>query len=243
MIFIASKNLEDRLGYFPRIRSKELLNGKELNEVSFFHFESNIDMKFMRKFFERTITPELRQSFTQDYEFVFTPTKSSAISEHRLAMKSNLNISTLVDMDSDVNNNRISRLDNIRSTKYACTLFTIQFLEQDKQLDQKSLCQFIRKLTRTNQKRAEEIISDAKKKTMEVLVKGHRGSEQLFAEAEIKNPLNDHALVDAILEVVDQSKFNKGRIGRELEKNARSDENGLLKRILFEMINDLNRER
>ena len=238
---IAKSELSARSDYFPRVKSKALLNDVNIDKVNFLHFESLIDMMFIRSFIGKLSNHGSKIQSDNQIEYVFTPKKLDAIKEHRDALKRGLNISSLVDMDSDVNGKMIGKTKRIHTSKYACTIITIQFLKGEMNLDHEYLSETIKQISGlSNEKRINRIISNAIKNTYERLCKGNSNTKALFSEHGLQNPLNDHELASAIrTEMKRQESFDK-RIEKKLRKFASKDENGLLGNIVKTMISELN---
>lgn len=239
--FIAKSKLSARPDYFPRVKSKDLLNGNKIHSVKFLHFESHVDMNFIRSFVNNIPSRTNKTPPASEIEYVFTPTKLEAIKEHRDALKMGLNVSSLVDMDSDINCNMIRKTKRIHTSRYACTIITIQFLKDEMILDFDYLFKTINKISGlSNEKRIKRIISNAINNTIERLCKGNTNTKTLFSEQNLQNPLNDHELAAAIVTEMKKPEYFSKKIEKELRKYAANDTNGLLGIIVDKMISELN---
>ena len=249
MIFIARKNrndLEMRNDHFPRYRAKAQIKGESLEDKPFLHFESPNDMGFMKRFYEIWSKNEGWSDYEQTINFVFTHTKSDAIKEHEGAIKKDLLVSTLVDMDHDLNDKDFRGVKNVHSTKYACTLFTLQFIKNEKKLDFQKLQSFIEEISGLEHKQCEDIIQGALHGTSTRLNKWRPYITENFNKKKVQYPLNDHELAEAITRASGVSEDSES-FNREVRKNeeklrahALQDSNGLVRTLLNRMLEDLS---
>jgi len=247
--FIARKNpndLDNSLSNFSRRRAKAILTSEDLSKIPFMHFESPTDRKFFQKISSQILTNNSKLSHC---DFVYTHTKRYAIKEHRDALKNGLNVCTLVDMDHDVGGEMIGNTKKIHTTKYACTLYTMQFIKNEKELDKKHLKKIIKKIcSEKNDAKINSIIDNALTITEQSLVGGDKKAREILKQYELEEPLNDHALCEAIVENewkgTDRQEAMKKTglqkmFERYLQKQALNDRNGLIKHLLKRMLNDL----
>jgi len=247
--FIARKNpndLDNSLSNFSRRRAKAILTSEDLSKIPFMHFESPTDRKFFQKISSQILTNNSKLSHC---DFVYTHTKRYAIKEHRDALKNGLNVCTLVDMDHDVGGEMIGNTKKIHTTKYACTLYTMQFIKNEKELDKKHLKKIIKKIcSEKNDAKINSIIDNALTITEQSLVGGDKKAKEILKQHELENPLNDHALCDAIFENEwrgdkwQEELTERGLLRRfehKLRMQAMKDQNGLIKQLLNRMLNDL----
>lgn len=164
------------------------------------HFESLGDSQFFKRFVRIWNEAEVFGSTPiEDHEFVFTRTKNEAIKEHKLALKQKINVSTLVDMDHDVTSRRLRNLESIHSTKPACTLHTIQFLESESSgLNRAHLIRIIREQGDFTDEECDQIIERAHKTTLSKLEGPASEEEKTELRDQITFPLNDHMLARSI---------------------------------------------
>ena len=242
MIFIAKSDLSTRADYFPRVKSKDLFDNKSIENVRFLHFESNLDMTFIRRFIEKN-KPNKNQlnNIHKNIGYVFTPKKMDAIKEHRDALKMGLNVSSLVDMDSDIECKMIGKSKRIHSSKYACTILTIQFLKENMVLNYDHLYATIKQISGlSNKNRIDRIISNAIENTYDRLSSGNAKTRVLFDEHGLQNPINDHELATAIVVETKKQEYWTKKYEKKLRTHALEDSNGLLGNIVGEMIGELN---
>ena len=249
MIFIARENrndLEKRNDHFARYRAKAHIKGESLEDKPFLHFESPTDMDFMKKFYKIWSKNEGWSDYEQTINFVFTHTKSDAIKEHEGAIKKGLLVSTLVDMDHDLNDKDFRGVKNVHSTKYACTLFTLQFIKNEKKLDSQKLQSFIEEISGLEHKQCEDIIQGALHGTSTRLNRWAHYIMENFNKKKVQYPLNDHELVNAILrasginENTHDWKLQVRETDEKLRAHALQDSNGLVRTLLNKMIADLS---
>ena len=185
----------------------------------------------------------------EDHEFVFTRTKTEAIKEHRLALKQKINVSTLVDMDHDVTSRRLRNLESIHSTKPACTLHTIQFLESESSgLDRAHLIRIIREQGDFTDEECDQIIERAHKTTLSKLEGPASEEEKTELRDQIPFPLNDHMLARSIAIGLGDIKYEDPRVGNDkfiyniedrIAAQSISDPNGRLRKLAVAMFEDV----
>lgn len=251
MIFIAN-NVFNRVNEFKRIKTKSILNGKPLNGQLFLHFEARNDSLFMKSFLRVwSRNGAFDENLVKQIKFVYTPKKSNAISEHKDALEMGLNISTLVDMDHDIKEKSLKGLEKIHSTKYACTLFTMQFIDDKKNMDQEILLNVIQGITKLDDNKCNRIVKQALENTSIRLNKWRPYIMDDFAKRNITQPLNDHEVAFAILAeqgvkptlqpYSKDTQFMQQMYGIEekIRAYALIDQNGLVRRLLKNMLTDL----
>ena len=185
----------------------------------------------------------------EDHEFVFTRTKTEAIKEHRLALKQKINVSTLVDMDHDVTSRRLRNLESIHSTKPACTLHTIQFLEREGSgLNRAHLIRIIREQGDFTDEECDQIIERAHKTTLSKLERPASEEEKTELRDQIPFPLNDHMLARSIAIGLGDIKYEDPRVGNDkfiyniedrIAAQSISDPNGRLRKLAVAMFEDV----
>jgi hypothetical protein len=249
VIFIAKIELQERQDYFPRVRAKAQIKGELLTKIPFLHFESVVDMKFVRKHMKNHEgSGFLETENFQMTEFVFTHKKNDTITEHRKALKSGLTVSTLVDMDWDASNSHWAfELKHIHSTRYACTLFTMQFLKESKILDLEILIRVVKDISNIkDMNKIQKIIDNAIENTSKRLQRAHVRAMEIMDQEGISSPLNDHELAMAITRGMgfqDDSKDFKSkskRVEKKLQDKALEDSNGYLIILLKKMLDDVS---
>jgi len=251
VIFIAS-NAFDRVDKFKRIKAKSLFGGKPIRELSFLHFEARNDLIFIKNFMHKwALAGEFDLKWIKQFNFVYTPKKSDAISQHKDALEMGLNVSTLVDMDYDFRDKTFNGINKIHSTKYACTLFTIQFIKDEKELDFEKLENVIQSISSMDGPACKRIIAQALENTSSRLNKWRPWIMDDFAKKKIYNPLNDHELAFAILEesgvkanttkYQDDPNFMEKvyALEEKIRAHAMVDSNGLLRNLLKRMVNEI----
>lgn len=219
---------------------------EDISGIPFLHFESVNDMKLMREFFQ-TVYPRDQisdKNFKNLPEFVFTPTKSDTIREHRDALQNKMKISTLVDMDSDHANKEIKEMDSIHSTRYACTLLTIQFMEGLKGIDIDFLNEVIGMVSEFKPSQLDDIRERAINRTWERLIKGNKYAKDNFEKKKLHSPLNDHSLAEAI--AIEQQgtpepeQKHIKEVEKVLKRTAIKDQNDRLQELMRTMLQDLS---
>ena len=243
----------NRINEFKRVKAKSVLNGKPLNRQLFLHFEARNDSLFMKSFLRNwSQNGTFERSFVKAINFVFTPKKSDAISEHKDALGMGLNVSTLVDMDHDVKNKALKGLEKIHSTRYACTLFTMQFIHENKNMDEKILLSVIQAITGFDDNRCKIIIQQALENTSIRLNKWRPYIMEEFAKKKITRPLNDHEVAYAILaeQGVEPTMLPYSQdkqfmrqmydVEEKIRAHALIDQNGMVRSLLKKMLMDLD---
>jgi len=176
-------------------------------------------------------------------EFVFTHTKRETIQEHRNAIQNNMKISTLVDMDDDHKNKKIRNIDSIHSTRYACTLLTVQFMEGMKGINTDFLDKVIGMVSEFKPSQRDDIRERAINRTWERLIRSNKYAKDNFQNKKLHTPLNDHSLAEAI--AIEQygcpepSRRDVENIEKILKKTAMQDRNGMLQQLMRTMLHDL----
>lgn len=256
MIFIADKtstkprkrqnvnDLETRQSHLARRMAKATLTGTDFSSVKFLHFESFWDMEFIRRFLQLWSkagyyeTKEIR-----NFDFVFTWGKSDAIKQHKQAIDENLKIVTLVDMDHDNRNSDFKTINGVFSTRFACTLTTIQFLKNNKNLDKNMLLHVVKEITKFDEQKCNIVINRALELTQERLKRWTRWNvSEEFRNSKIIDPLNDHDLVQSIENELVSSGigFKKRSVEDKIKLHANNDQNKKLRLLLSKMMNHLS---
>lgn len=250
MVFIARENrndLERRNDHFARFRAKALIKGESLEDKPFLHFESPIDMAFMKNFYDIWSENEGWSDYEQTINFVFTHTKLDAIKQHRKAVKK-LTVSTLVDLDHDFIEDQWyynqKTLPRLHSTKYACTLSTMQFLDGNRGIDREILIRVIKEISGVLD--VEYILKEAVDGTLKRLSKMNKKIVEDLNSVKVNSPLNDHELAEAITRASgvseDCESFNweVRKNEKKLRAHALQDSNGLVRTLLSRMLEDLS---
>lgn len=176
-------------------------------------------------------------------EFVFTHSKNDAIDEHRDAIQNKMTISTLVDMDADHKNKKIRDIDSIHSTRYACTLLTVQFMEGGKGINIDYLNKVIRMVSEFKPSQCDDIRQRAIERTWERLLRSNKYAKDNFENKKLHTPLNDHSLAAAIAieqyGVQEPSERDVREVEKILMKTAIKDQNGMLQKLMRTMLQDL----
>lgn len=202
-------------------------------------------MELMRGFFKILyLTGQLKDmNFEVLPEFVFTHSKYDAIQEHRDAIQNKMTISTLVDMDADHKNKKIRDIDSIHSTRYACTLLTVQFMEGGKGINIDYLNKVIRMVSEFKPSQCDDIRQRAIERTWERLLKSNKYAKDNFKDKKLHTPLNDHSLAEAIAieqyGVREPSKRDVREVEKILKKTAIKDQNGMLQELMRTMLQDV----
>ena len=189
------------------------------------HFEAYPDMELIENFVEQnqsilTTFGNLSNSLLYN----FTVKKTDAIKLHKLALDINMNISTLVDMDYDINQEKTIKVEGldeiitrVHSTFPSCVLETYVFYD-DTKLDDQRLIHFLRSFEQLKEASEEDLssIKDiAIEKTWKRLMNGYYMNhnknrsdkkpvylKKVFKKKKIKSPLNDHSLVETLMEKI-----------------------------------------
>lgn len=202
-------------------------------------------MELMRGFFKILYrTGQLKDiNFEILPEFVFTHSKHDAIEEHREAIQNKMTISTLVDMDADHKNKKIRDIDSIHSTRYACTLLTVQFMEGMKGMNTDFLNEVIGKVSEFKPSQRDDIRQRAIDRTWERLLRSNRYAKDNFEDRKLHTPLNDHSLAEAIAieqyGVEEPSQRDVRKVEKILQRTAIQDRNGMLQNLMRTMLQDL----
>ena len=246
--FIAKFNrnsIEKRSEHFGRRKVAAQFKDENISGIPFLHFESPIDMEFMRGFFKILhCTGQIEDMALETLpEFVFTHTKHKAIQEHRDAIQNKMTISTLVDMDADHKNKKIRDIDSIHSTRYACTLLTIQFMEGGKGINIDYLSKVIRMVSEFKPSQCDDIRERAIERTWERLLRSNKYAKDNFEDKKLHTPLNDHSLAEAIAieqyGVEEPSERDVRKVEKILQQTAIKDQNGMLQKLMRKMLQDL----
>jgi hypothetical protein len=195
--------------------AKVKAHGSQAPNAPIIHFESINDMKIIQKMINKNNLSGKFESTINELIYNYTPKKSEAIKQHKAALDCNMNISTLVDMDHDLKNkdSRIKkgspdRIPRIHTTKPSCTLRTYIYVENNKfDLDTfKESMRCISELAEISDREFIALKNIASEKTWERFrkAKGKFVSvvEKKFAKGGIPAPLNDHSLVETIMEKI-----------------------------------------
>ena len=247
---VKNKNtIENRSTHLERRLAAAELKGEDLSNKSFLHFESPNDMAFMGKFYELLRSKRILKHTKKNVlpEFVFTHGKKHAINAHKNAKKENINISTLVDMDWDVKNKLIKQSVGIHSTRYACTLLTMQFLNGNKELDLKYLNKVLKGMeVNLKDSQCSKIRETSIQRTWKRLEGANKYAKDNFKKQKVNQPLNDHSLAESIYfeiyDCEDENNLDKNIIQKyekELIKTAMNDVNGKIEALLQKMLDDV----
>lgn len=244
--------LDKQKSKLKRVIARECFN-HEKKELSLIHLEGFSDAKFFSKYIlARKLT------VPKNTECVWTEGKKDAINEHKKALEGGFKIVTIVDMDYDYDEEETFGMDNIFTTKCACTLLTMQFQESighgilTERLSEENLFQFLGKYPGLDKKQA---LNEVVKLTFTRLNKGFnygkknirnwtRQEKRLKADGIVK-PINDHDLVSYISEkinpnasVEDKKNYEK-EIGRELFLRALDDNNQSINWLMSKVLERL----
>lgn len=239
--------LEERPDDFARVRG-QIAMGR--SEMPFIHFESTSDAHWSQKFlklwrnhpiwFEKI---NLSKNKFNSVRPVYTKQKTKAIAAHNSAISDGLNVSTLVDMDHDVKDADIREAgDAMFSTFPACTLPTLQFLDDDGyRLNEEELLRVVKDIGQLDAATAQDAINHALKATKERLYRANNYCIKRFTKLGITNPLNDHELAAAILSASgkptgDQERF---KVEEMIRANSLQDRNLRAKELFGEMLSAL----
>lgn len=252
-------NVNNRSYEFRRVLAKGTIRGKKISpSTPFLHFEAKSDMYFCRDFihFWRK-TNEFEDFDPMRHRFVFTKSKSQAIVQHQKARQEGINVSTLVDMDHDVENIALMGSEQIHSTKPACTLITIQFLKGETSVNERYLIEVIRECGGFDEQACKRIKKRTHKMTSERFEKAvfmqKNGSPKDVRRrlAEIKKkipyPINDHALARSVAVEQGHEKYQKSDtpndqiiwdIEHKIKLKALNDPNNKLRQLLSKMLRE-----
>ena len=154
-----------------------------------------------------------------------------------------MTISTLVDMDADHKNKKIRDIDSIHSTRYACTLLTVQFMEGMKGMNTDFLNEVIGNVSEFKPSQRDDIRQRAIDRTWERLLRSNKYAKDNFENRKLHTPLNDHSLAEAIAieqyGVEEPSQRDVRRVEKILQRTAIQDRNGMLQKLMRTMLQDL----
>ena len=244
--------LDRQIRKLERVIARESFNNKK-KDMSFIHLEAFSDAKFFSKYILAR-----KLSVPKNTKCVFTKTKKDAIDRHKKALGQGLKIVTIVDMDYDYDEKEIFGMENIFTTKCACTLLTMQFQESighgmlTVRLSEENLFQFLDKYPSLDRK---QTLNEVVKLTFERLNRGfnygkknkrnfRRQETKLKAEGIVK-PINDHDLVSYISEKInpdaseDDIKKYKKEIEHELFCRALDDSNQSINWLMSKVLERL----
>ena len=169
--------------------------------------------------------------------WAFVIGKRDAVRCHREAIKTGYTISTLVDMDHDIPGKDLKNAKQIHTTSPACTLWTIQFVDEKGSLSEVRLNEFIKsQCSFQNEAKISEIAENAANLTMKRLQRNNPLSEKKFQKKGWLKPINDHDLCDAI---ADGNKAKMKTVARAMRASALEDEAGLIRDLFRKMFNDI----
>jgi len=241
------------------IEQKSLEFGRALAQTvmgksseGFFHFEAYADCEWGRKFVKRWSASE---AWLQDLEssqtdldgirFVFTETKSAAIEMHRRQRTAGQNVCTVVDMDHDARGKSLKEAgEGIASTFPACTLATLQFIEQENNgLNRTHLKDVIQRIL-PRLVEVEDVIETAILGTKSRLEKGNAHYKNQFERKRISDPLNDHEIAKALAIADGQSKNEiEKRVQKDFEEKLRAhavvDKNERIRGLFGDLLRSL----
>lgn len=217
------------------------LGGKKTRDP-ILHFESHNDARVM----QNIISKNQKQFPHNKIVYMYTQKKKAAIKNHRLALETNHNITTLVDMDHDlklrehlVQKGKTAMIPRLHSTKPACTLLTVPYNINGK-FNFEEFCRMTKRIPELS-KADEEIIiqinENAIKKTWERIVNARPYAREMFEKNGITSPLNDHSVVEAILEQCNTT--SKDKIEQNLEEFAKLD-NEAMSNLIDKLLSDFN---
>ena len=254
-----ASNVKNRLYEFRRVLAKGTIRGKKISSSTpFLHFEAKSDMHFCKKFIKFWRKANEFEDFNpKRHHFVFTKTKSDAIVLHQKARQEGINVSTLVDMDHDVENRDLMEIEQIHSTKPACTLITIQFLQGETDVNESYLIEVIREFGDFNEqackrikKRTHQMTSERFEKAVFMQKNGsNKDVWEKLAWIKKKNPypINDHALARSIAVEQGHEKYQKSDtphdqiiwdIEDKIKLKALNDPNNKLRQLLSKMLRE-----
>lgn len=254
-----ASNVNNRSFEFRRVLAKGTIRGKKIpSNTAFLHFEAKSDMFFCEKFIRFWKKEnEFEEFHPEKHRFVFTKTKSQAIAQHQKARQEGINVRTLVDMDHDVENRDFMGIEQILSTKPACTLITIQFLQGEADVNESYLMEVIRECGDFDKQACKRIRKRTHEMTSErfqrALFGQKNGSNKDVWEklARIKKkipyPINDHALARSIAVEQGHEKYQNldtqddetiWDIEEKITMKARNDPNCKLRQLLSKMLRE-----
>ena len=258
-----ASNVRDRSDEFRRVFAKSTLRGKKISSTTpFLHFESQSDRFFCEDFLRLwKKAGEFTEVPLNKLQFVFTRGKTEAIMSHCEALNEGVNVSTLVDMDHDIDEIAFSNTEHIHSTKPACTLATLQFIQSDDELNKSHLINVIKDNGTFDDEACERIISRTFEGTCRRLKKGiyiskkeipmkilHKRRTKM--ERALPNPINDHELARSIAIEQGHSKYENPEVKEDeiiyaiedrVKKQALTDPGRKLRLLLMAMFQDIER--
>ena len=215
--------------------------GKKIIQ-SILHFESFNDARLMKNI----ISKNRKQFHHNKIVYMYTQKKKAAIKNHRLALETAHNITTLVDMDHDlrlrehlIEKGKPAKIPRLHSTKPACTLLTVPYNINGK-FNFDEFCKMTKRIPELSKAEEEIIIQvneNAIKKTWERIAKGNIYARKMFEKKGITSPLNDHSVVEAILEQCNTT--SKDKIKQNLEEFAKLD-NEAMSNLIDKLLSDFN---
>ncbi len=258
-----ASNVRDKSDEFRRVLAKGTIRGKKIPSTTpFLHFESKGDMFYCEKFirFWKRMD-EFSEVPLRKIQFVFTRTKSEAIMSHQEALAEGAKVSTLVDMDHDIDEIAFSNIEHIHSTKPACTLATLQFIQSDDELNKNHLINVINDNGPFDDEACERIISRTFEGTYRRLKKGiytnkkempmnilHKRRKKM--ERVLPNPINDHEFARSIAIEQGHSQYENPEVKEDeiiydiedrVKKQALNDPGRKLRVLLMAMFQDIER--
>lgn len=257
-----ASNVRDRPDEFRRVLAKGTIRGKKISSTTpYMHFESVGDMLFCRDFINLwKKTGGFSEAPSNRHQLVFSRGKRKAIKSHCEALNEEINVSTLVDMDHDIDEIALSKIENIHSTKPACTLATLQFVQSDDELNKSHLINVIKDNGPFDNEACERIISRTFEGTYRRLEKGIWSSGKEFMEKPFKrinrmkralpNPINDHEFARSIAIEQGHSQYENPEekedeiiydIEDRVKKQALNDPGSKLRNLLMIMFEDVRK--
>jgi len=255
-----ASDVRDRSDEFRRLLAKETIRGEKIQpSTPFLHFESKGDMNFCKDFihFWRKMGV-FSEVPLKKHRFVFTRGKNKAIESHREALDEGVNVSTLVDMDHDIDEIALSNIKHIHSTKPACTLATLQFIKSDDELNKSHLINVIQDNGPFDDETCERIIMRTYEGTCRRLENGIWSTKKNSKEKPslrirkmkraLPNPINDHEIARSIAIERGHSKYEDPEtkedqtiydIENRMKQQALNDPGLKLRNLLMIMFEDV----
>ena len=215
-------------------------HGGKITNESILHFESFNDASLV----ENMIKKYRRDKNSNKIRYMFTKGKNKAIKNHKNTIAMGHNISTIVDMDHDLNHrdffiskNSKEMVKRLHSTKPACTLLTIPYSNNGIH-NHENFSKAIKTISNLRDASDElilEIKNDAVKKTWARLKSGiwvewaKKKIEADFAKEKIFEPLNDHSMIEAI--IGKSTNLQEKDIKKELENFILSNKSDFLELV------------
>lgn len=258
-----ASNVQHRSDEFRRVLAKGAIRGKKISSSTpFLHFESKGDMLFCKKFLQFwKKMGEFTEVPSEKLQFVFTRKKTEAIISHCAALKEDVNVSSLVDMDYDIDEHALSNVDHIHSTKPACTLATLQFIQSDNELNKTHLINVIQDNGPFEDEACKRVISRTYEGTYHRLEKGIWSSQKEFTEKPYKRikrmkkalpyPINDHELARSIAVEQGHSQYENPEVKDDeiiydiedrVKTQALNDPGYKLRNLLIVMFEDIKND-